>query len=119
MSAAATYMHQRYHELKAAGLCVTCKEPVVPGRCRCAECIRIARLKRRERLDSVHAPSTVDSEVSLCGCVRWDGPRDSRKGEDLSDVTCRLCLAKPVRKLREAFARPATQPRWGQRERAA
>ncbi|WP_165073082.1 hypothetical protein [Desulfovibrio sp. ZJ200] len=35
---ASAYMRERYHNLRAAGLCVRCKDEAIPGMTLCAAC---------------------------------------------------------------------------------
>lgn len=112
MGATTTYAQERYHALREAGLCVTCKEPVEGDAIRCHACKKVARLKRRERTLTLHAPSTTDPEASLCGCARWDDPADQRYALTPVEVTCKRCLREPAWRLWEAFSSPATEPRW-------
>ena len=51
----------RYNQLKAAGLCVTCKKPTGGGvRCDACQAIRIKYEKQRRLRKKIHKPKSLD-----------------------------------------------------------
>jgi len=69
------YNKIRYHSHKAAGLCVKCNAPALPGKVTCAKHLVKQRMTNKRSRDRKPKTYRADNECVWCGAERLEGKK--------------------------------------------